>query len=71
MLVVVCPIGFERHHVLLDEAARAQADILDLGRQREIHARYPVTSTGTPPRIIQPRNATICPPSTTMVAPVM
>src|SRR5450830_1580079 len=53
-------IGFERQHVLLDEGAYAQADGFDLGRQREVHGCFPY------PEII-----TTCPPSTTMVAPVM
>ena len=52
-------IGFERQHVLLDERAHAQAKVFDLGRQREIH--------GVPYPLI----CTTCPPSTTMVAPVM
>ena len=30
-------IGFQRQHVLLDEGARAHAQVLDLGRKREIH----------------------------------
>ncbi len=34
-------IGFERQHVLLDEGARAQAQVLDLGRKSEIHAGAP------------------------------
>ena len=42
VLVIVRAIRLERHHVLLDEAARAHADPLDLGRQREIHGSDPV-----------------------------
>ena len=53
-------IGFERQHVLFDEGAHAQADVLDFGRQREVHCSFPY------PEII-----TTWPPSTTMVAPVM
>ena len=36
-------IGLERQHVLLDEGAGAQAQILDLGRKGEIHAGVPLT----------------------------
>src|SRR5262245_14549439 len=32
-------IGFERQHVLLNEGARALAEVLDLGRQGEIHGQ--------------------------------
>jgi hypothetical protein len=53
-------IGFKRQHMLLDEGTHAQADVLDLGRQREVHDPFPY------PEII-----TTCPPSATMVAPVM
>ena len=53
-------IGFERQHVLGDEVAHAQADVFDLGREREVHCLFPY------PEII-----TTWPPSTTMVAPVM
>ena len=31
-------VGFERQHVLLDEGAHAHAQVLDLGRQGEVHA---------------------------------
>ena len=37
MVVVVGGIGLERHDVIFDEAARAQADIFDLGREGEVH----------------------------------
>ena len=50
VLVVVCHVGFERQHVLVDEAARAPPDIFDLGREREVHGAYPVTSRGRPQR---------------------
>ena len=47
----------QRQHVLLDKGARAQPDVLEFRWQREIH--------------LQPRSATIWPPSTTMVVPAM
>ncbi len=59
VVVVVGAVGFERQHVLLDEAARAQADVLDLGRKGEVHWRYPLPAP------------TSWPPSTTMVVPAM
>ena len=53
-------VGFERQHVLLDEGAGADAKVFDFGREREVHEIAPY-----------PRNATIWPPSHTMVAPAM
>ncbi len=41
VVVVVRPIGLERQHMLFHEGARAHADILDLGGQREIHGAAP------------------------------
>ena len=38
-------IGFERQHVLLDEGARAHADIFDLGRKGEVHGQLSCEST--------------------------
>ena len=55
-------IRFERQHMALDEGAGAQAQVFDVGRQREIHLSFPEPI---------PCSATIWPPSTTMVAPAM
>ncbi len=57
MLGEIFRIGLQRQHFLLDERAHPQAQVLDFGRQREVHP-YPLIPT-------------TCPPSTTMVAPVM
>src|SRR5262249_21371344 len=35
--IVVVAVRLERQHVLLDEGAGAPADVLDLGREREVH----------------------------------
>src|SRR5437588_630019 len=37
VVVVIAAIGFERQHVLFNEGARAQTDVLDLARKREVH----------------------------------
>src|SRR5262249_60048843 len=41
VIVIIAGIGSERQHVLLDEAARAQTDVLDLGGKSEVHAQRP------------------------------
>ena len=57
-------------HARSTKRARAQADVFDLGRQREVHASV-LINRGRRPRSAYPRNATIWPPSTTMVVPAM
>ncbi len=39
VIVVAAGIGFERQHVRLHEAARAQADVLDLGGKGKVHCK--------------------------------
>src|SRR5204862_2811215 len=60
VIIVVRGVRLQADHVFVDEAARACPHVFDLGRKSEIHGR-----------VLYPRSATIWPPSTTMVAPVM
>src|SRR4029453_19467637 len=80
VIVIVAGIGFEREHVRLHEAARAETDVLDLGGKGKVHAsilRFGGWCRSASPSLFgkgttcHPRNATIWPPSTTMVAPPM
>src|SRR5262249_6802364 len=60
MLGEIFGICFQRQNVLFDKSPHTQAEVLHLGRKREIHASLPY-----------PLIWMTCPPSTTMVAPVI